>query len=443
MTNTSTNQQEVMNDEGCCLSEKRMMKMNRSIYMFIIVLSLITAPKSLAQISPNNIKDIKQHGNKSINPDTVFTRYPQKDLPGVFAGIFHKKKNTTPKKDTITSKPTFSGLPAAGYTLVSKFAVTVTGNAAFRTGSSAQISTITSYVSYTQNKQFLLPIESDIWTKGNKYNLVGDFRFYSYPQSTFGLGSNSGIKNEDPMDYLYFRFYETVLRHVKGHFYAGAGYIIDYHSNITHHGPLNGAKSDYEAYGPQSKTVASGITLNALFENRDNPIYPGKGYYGSIQYRNNTQLLGSTSSWTSLIVDLRTYFKLPANSDNVLAFWSYDWVGLTGKPGYLDLPSNQWDAYSSTGRGYIQGRFRGSKEVYAETEYRFKITRNGLFGGVLFLNGQSYSAAPGTKLQSIQPGFGTGLRIKINKTSKTNIAFDYGFGRQGSGGLFINIGEVF
>jgi hypothetical protein len=81
--------------------------------------------------------------------------------------------------------------------------------------------------------------------------------------------------------------------------------------------------------------------------------------------------------------------------------------------------------------------------VYAEAEYRYKITRNGLLGGVFFINGESLSAAPGTRLQGIQPGYGPGLRIKLNTVSKTNITVDYGFGREGSRGLFIDVGEAF
>ena len=400
-------------------------------FLTAFLYSLISIPIAQAQNTP------------VTKSDTAVVK--QKDLYEVVGGLFNKHKDykKTEKKDSITSKPTYSVVPAVGYTLVSKFVVTLTGNAVFRMDSTARISTVTSYISYTQNKQFLLPIETDLWTKGNKYNLVGDYRFYKYPQSTFGLGSGSNIANEDPMDYLYFRFYETVLRHISGNFYAGAGYIIDYHTHISDTGPLNGAPSAYAAYGAASTTVASGLTLNALFDNRDNSIYPEKGFYGSLQFRNNFTFLGSSSAWTSLIADVRKYVNLPEGSDNVLAFWSYDWLVLSGKPGYLDLPSNQWDAYSSTGRGYIQGRFRGAHEIYAETEYRFKISANGLLGGVVFVNGQSYSAGPGTRLQAIQPGYGPGLRIKINKTSKTNIAFDYGFGKQGSNGLFINIGEVF
>jgi hypothetical protein len=81
--------------------------------------------------------------------------------------------------------------------------------------------------------------------------------------------------------------------------------------------------------------------------------------------------------------------------------------------------------------------------VYLESELRFRISRNGLFGGVLFGNAQTFSGESGTGLQKIQPGFGTGLRIKINKASRTNLAIDYGFGSQGSKGLFIAVGEYF
>jgi len=127
----------------------------------------------------------------------------------------------------------------------------------------------------------------------------------------------------------------------------------------------------------------------------------------------------------------------------VIALWNYDWIILNGNPAYLDLPSTQWDSNSATGRGYIQGRFRGAQMVYLEGEYRFRLTADGLLGGVVFLNGESFSAAQGTRLQAMQPGFGPGVRIKLNKISNTNITVDYGFGRQGSNGLFIDVGEAF
>jgi hypothetical protein len=149
-----------------------------------------------------------------------------------------------------------------------------------------------------------------------------------------------------------------------------------------------------------------------------------------------------TNYW-SLTIDLRRYFKPFVNSDNILALWSYNWFTFNGNVPYLNLPSRAWDAYSNMGRGYIQSRFRGKNLLYVETEYRFSITRNGFLGGVVFANAQSVTDWPSNKFQTIYPAVGTGIRIKINKHSNTNVCIDYAFGLNGSNGLFINLGEVF
>lgn len=360
----------------------------------------------------------------------------------VLHSVFHTTPSST-KNDSIGLKPVVSVVPALGYALQSRLAFLISGNIAFRSAPQSRVSTVISSLAYTQNKQITLPIQSSIWSKNNNYNFVGEIRLYKYPQSTFGLGSSSNISNEDPMDYNYVRFSEIALRKISGNFYTGAGYIIDYHADITHTGTTNGVVSDYETYGPASHTVSSGLTLNGQFDTRDSPINPSEGLYASYEFRENLKALGSTSTWNSLILDVRKYLRFPAASKNVIAFWSYDWLTLSGMPPYLDLPSTLWDASTNAGRGYIQGRFRGAQMVYAETEYRYAITGNGLLGGVVFINAQSFSAAPGTRLQAIQPGYGPGIRIKLNKVSKTNICVDYGFGRQGSRGLFVNVGELF
>ncbi|WP_158826795.1 BamA/TamA family outer membrane protein [Mucilaginibacter lacusdianchii] len=385
---------------------------------------LITGKKGASDTLRNNLDDSDQ-----------------KDLPDIFRSWFHIKSK--PGNDSVTNKPEISVVPAIGYTLVSKLALVLSGNVAFRRAPQSRISTVVASASYTQNKQFIIPVQTTVWSKNNDYVFVGDYRFYKYPESTYGLGSNSDIRAEDPMSFSFARFYETALRHVSGNWYAGIGYAVDTYWNISHEGALNGTLSDYERYGMRSHSLASGFTVNALHDSRDNSINPQKGWYGSMQYRINPQWLGSTNGWQSLILDFRKYVPFPANSHNVLAFWSYNWLILHGNPPYLNLPSSSWDPNSATGRGYIQGRFRGAQMVYLESEYRFRITHNGLLGGVLFANAETLTAQPGTHFQRIQPAIGPGLRLKLNKVSHTNIAIDYGFGRQGSKGLFIDVGEVF
>ncbi|GAB2699600.1 BamA/TamA family outer membrane protein [Mucilaginibacter koreensis] len=366
---------------------------------------------------------------------------PQKDFGDVIRQLFHRPPAAG--IDSVTSKPEISIVPAIGYTLVSRFAIVLSGNVAWRRAPQSRISTIIASADYTQNKQFTIPIQTSIWSKNNEWNFLGDYRFYKYPQSTYGLGSNADIKDENPMDFSFARFYETALHHITGNLYAGLGYIVDTHWNISDQGPLNGAPNDYRNYGARSHTISSGNTLNAVYDSRDFAINPSNGWLASLTYRRADRFLGSTTPWSSLLIDVRRYYRFPASSNNIIAFWTYDWLTLNGRPSYLDLPSTSWDQNSATGRGYIQGRFRGAQMLYLESEYRFQLTHNGLLGGVVFVNAQTLSAAPGTKLQSIQPAIGPGLRIKLNKTSRTNVAIDYGFGRQGSKGLFIDVGEAF
>src|SRR5208337_4623240 len=106
------------------------------------------------------------------------------------------------------------------------------------------------------------------------------------------------------------------------------------------------------------------------------------------------------------------------------------------KPAYLNLPSLGWDDYNNTGRGYVQGRFTGNNLVYLESEYRFHITANGLFGGVVYGNVESIVKSINDGIHKIIPGYGAGLRFKFNKDSDTNVCVDYAFGIGGSRGFF-------
>lgn len=369
-------------------------------------------------------------------------------MSDVVRNILHPNRPAKKKlDDSLIVKPTFSAVPAIGYTLTTKTAATISGNMAFRLDSTTKLSTVTASAAYTQNKQFTVPVESNIWTHNSKFNLLGDYRFYKYPQYTYGLGSNSDIENQELLDYYFLRFAEVLQTHIISNFFAGVGYMLEYQWGISDQGLASGKESDYEKYKYDSsnKEFASGFIINGVYDSRDNSINPSKGFYSGVQFRSSLTALGSDRNWQSLIIDTRKYFKLPANSRNILALWSYDWVVVHGKPPYLDLPSTTWDVYSNTGRGYIQGRFRGSQMVYLESEYRMVLTANGLLGCVVFLNAESLSGAPGigSRLQGVQPGWGGGLRIKLNKKSETNLDLDYGFGTQGSNGIFINIAECF
>ena len=185
--------------------------------------------------------------------------------------------------------------------------------------------------------------------------------------------------------------------------------------------------------------------MRVLYDNRINAANPFNGWYASFVYRRSLEALGSDGNWGSVQIDVRKYFELQPNHRNILALWSFDWRSVGGKTPYLLLPSTGWDDQFNTGRGYIQGRYRGADMTYQEAEDRITLSRNGMFGMVIFANAQSFYEEFGqSKFTSIAPGYGAGIRIKLNKNSGTNICVDYGFGLPGAGGgIAVNVGEVF
>jgi hypothetical protein len=380
--------------------------------------------------------------SNTIAQDTV----AQKDIIDILLTVIGKD----PSKRQVVSdnrkgKLHLSGSPAIEYSAQTGLAYNITGNVAFYTAdhSDANISSILVAPMFTQKQQFIVPVQSSIWTKGNKYNFIGDWRFLKYPEDTYGLGGYTKADDGYKLDYNYVRFYQFALRKISNDFYAGIGYQLDNHYNIREVIPVGTATTDFQRYGFSTSSRSSGLSIDFLFDNRRNSINPDHGFYGNIVLRQNMQWLGSDENYNSLLVDIRKYFHPVSGSRNILAIWSYNLFTLSGHPPYLDLPSTGWDTYSNTGRGYVQSRFRSRNMVDLETEYRFGISRNGLIGGVVFANVQSYSEMATNRFEVIQPGYGAGLRIKFNKFSRTNVCIDYGFGAHGSSGLFLNLGEVF
>jgi hypothetical protein len=414
---------------------------NRLIIIVLIVV-LIARPKFIyAQSKPigNSGDTIPYPQIENLN-DT--TRY-EKDLIDIIRKEFNFKHEAKKEISANTGLgPYLSFFPVVGYAIASGYVGAVISNISFFTSKKEnKISSVLLGLFYSQYNQYWSIINSNIYAKNGKYNFVGDWRLYKFPTKTFGLGSSSLPVNADKIDYSYVKISEVVLQSIFPNFYFGPGYHFDYHSNIKELNKIP-IVTDFQKYGLKGQSRSSGISLNLMYDSRANSINPVSGTYCNLQYRHNFTFLGSEQNWKSIIIDAREYIKLPAKSRNVLALWSYNNFTF-GNPPYLDLPSTGWDAYNNTGRGYAQGRFRGKNLIYFESEYRFLLTRNGLFGAVIFANGESFSEWPSNNIGKIVPGYGIGARIKINKHSRTNLAIDYGFGNHGSKGFSFNLGELF
>ena len=381
--------------------------------------------------------------------DTLRTGPPapgvaQKDMGDVlrklFPGLYHSRRDTTSLTD---GNRVATVLPTLSYSLQTGVLLQLNFNVALRRDD-AKVSTLASSVAVTQKKQAILSVTTSLWTRDNHSNWFGDYRLMHYPQRTYGLGMHTRTGEYVSMNFNYLRFYQIVLHRLEGNLYGGLGYQLDNHWGVDSYSPAAEVYriGDYQL-GVRGRSISSGVALMLLYDSRDNSINPQGGAYAKLHLRPNFKKLGSDSNYQTLQLEGRKYLHPNPNSRNILALWSYNLLTLSGTPPYLDLPATGWDTYADTGRGYIQGRFRGKNLLYAEAEYRYGITRNGLLGGVVFTNVETVSEPKTNRFDKLAPAAGVGLRLNIKKASHSNLAIDYGIGIQGSKTLSFNVGEVF
>jgi hypothetical protein len=324
----------------------------------------------------------------------------------------------------------------------------------------------------TTKNQFILNARSKIYLKENKWFVQGDWRLLLYSQPTYGLGINqsdadkgiaainSGASSTEltpePMKFKQVRFFEEAARKLgNSDFYAGVGVAIDQHFMIQDQLLDTVATSpDYfitSHYAYSKKTGfnpagygTNGIKLSILTDTRDNISNAYKGYYASISLVNNLKIGSNSEQSTQLMYDGRYYLGVSKlNPRQVLAFWSFGTFLLAGNMPYLALPSIGWDTYNRSGRGYIQGRYRGLNMLYNEAEYRFPISKSGLFGATLFVNSTNASSYYKDLFYNIAIGYGAGLRMQMDKRARTNLTVDFGMAAKEFGGIYFNLQEAF
>ena len=391
------------------------------------------------------------------NSDTIPT-CPVKSLPDLF-----KKKDSVltfkPIKESFFLViPVVGSSPATGFLFGAVTQYTFKGKQP-----EANYSSFNFGATYTTKKQLLVNVKNTILLNTNKVYLSGDWRYYIFSQNNYGLGSdiippkrnNENFVLEElsqPMGYDYLKFHQTVSFRIGGDFYIGGGLHLDGYTNISDKlldVPNNVLTEHYkysEKYGfSTNEYYVNGLSLNFVFDSRDNQVNANNGLYFNINFRDNPVLRKNQLSSSVLFTELKYYIPLSkTNAQHVLAFWTYGQFLTHGNLPYLNLPAIGWDKTSRGGRGYVQGLIRGQNLAYFETEYRFPISCNQLISGTVFAN---FTTASDKDRQvklfnAVQPAFGIGLRILIDKATRTNLILNQSWGRQ-SNAFYLNAGEAF
>jgi outer membrane protein assembly factor BamA len=413
----------------------------RHLFYFSILLVAFMQFSALAQSDKDSIR-----------------RCPVKSLPELF-----KKKDSVlvlkPKKNNFfLIIPIIGSQPATGFSYGFVTQYTFKGKKL-----DDKYSSINLGATYTEKKQVLINVKNSVMLNNNRVFLSGDWRFYIFSQPNYGLGTDlipPAIRDDgfdlealkEPMNYNYLKFHQTVSWEVKDNYYVGAGVHLDWYTTITDEN-LNIAAGQFtnhynysKKYGfNENEYFVNGLSLNLLYDSRDNQINTNRGMFANINYRFNPALSKNQHASNVLFMEYRYFLPLSKyNEQHVFSVWATGQLVTVGTVPYLNLPSIGWDQRSRSGKGYTQGLFRGQKMVYFETEYRFPISCNQLVSGTVFANFTTASDKDREirLFQYIQPAVGVGLRILIDKATRTNLVLNYAWGRH-SKAFYLNAGESF
>ena len=368
---------------------------------------------------------------------------------------FRHKDATPPSEPDDYRKAMKAFAPVIGAKPSSGVIFGVAGNIGFFRGepSTTRISSSVASVTFTTKKQAGISAHTTMFGRDDRWLLELDHRFQWTSQETFGLGTNTASLSGEQVRFDFYRLYQSAYLRLRKNLFAGAGLHFDSHADIRpdEAGEEQWPHSAFYEYSvanqlPLDTQISAGPSLEVIWDSRDSFINPSRGWLARASYRALLDgFLGGDSGWEKMSVDVRAYAPLSSNRRYKLAVWAYADLVVDGVAPYFDLPSTAGDPYGRSGRGYAEGHFRGEKLAFVELEYRAPLMRNDFLGMVAFVNTTTISnQQKGEQLfDNAAPGGGAGLRVLLNKRSRTNLAFDVGFGNNGNRGVYLVVQEAF
>ena len=373
-------------------------------------------------------------------------KVPQRDVGDLARAILGRPVHTEVETElrpglSLTVPPSLGYNPAYG----AYFGASVAIGGWLGNPKTTSVSSGTAGATYSTEGQTSVQFRSDFYLPDNQWALKIDWRYLDTSQPTFGLGPDVPARSEYPMDFVLYRFYQTVYRRVsKSPVFVGLGYHFDRYDEIHDTRAEAGEPTPYGTYmgGTPSHTQSSALSANILIDTRDNSINASRGLFWNASLRAYDPWLKSDVLSQTLWSDFRSFSRLPHDSPNVLAIWTYLWFTFGHAP-YLDLPAIGWDTYGRSGRGFVQGHIRGGNQAYLEFEYRKRLSADGLWGGVLFGSLIGTTDSEGGPFSGMDKGIGAGLRVKFSKRTNTNLAVDAAFGQDDTPRVFLGLQEAF
>lgn len=291
-----------------------------------------------------------------------------------------------------------------------------------------QPSSVSFYGDIATSGFYLLGVRGTNLFPHDRYRLVYNLYFFSFPSYFWGTGYANGSNNDNKSKYKRLQNQVKVdfLVRLAKNLYMGPGMSFDYveGQNFENISLLDGQSRS-------NISVGAGVSL--VYDSRDFLTNAYKGMYLKLEQRFYPSFLGTKRPFnrTDLIFD---YYQplwkgaiLATDFHTMLNYGDTPWTMMAMMGGSLRM------------RGYYEGRYRDNNIIELQAELRQHVwRRNGMAvwvgGGNVFKDFNRFNWS------HTLPNYGIGYRWEFKK--RVNVRLDYGFGK-GQTGFIFNINEAF
>ncbi|MFH2041366.1 MAG: BamA/TamA family outer membrane protein [Acidobacteriota bacterium] len=292
----------------------------------------------------------------------------------------------------------------------------------------------------TQNRQYSIELQPEIYLKNETYYIKGSLRISRYPDKFFGIGDGTTSEMEESYTPEFLKLELSFQKKILSGsgIYAGLGYKFERHRmiEVMPEGALSatGGPERLEIHGREGGTLSAlGLILN--WDTRDNIYFPRNGRLFQLTADVYAAALGSDFDFTSLKLDLRTY--LPLLTSHALAFQFLMETRL-GEPPFYSLSHLGGDRIL---RGFYTGRFRDKTAAVLQGECRLQVLKK--LGVVLFAGLGNVADRPGhLNLRTLKYTLGIGVRFFLSPGETPCVRGDFGLGKKSSG-LYVTVKDAF
>jgi hypothetical protein len=292
---------------------------------------------------------------------------------------------------------------------------------------------------YTSNDSYAFGLAFRTYLAEDRWRFVGGGATGRINYDFFGVGAGLGSSGKSiPLSQTASGFGLEALRRVSKGLFAGVRYVYA-DSTIR----LNGiAPPDIPVPEGDRAVVLASLGPHVQVDTRDSTFYPTRGTLFDLHADFYDSAFGGDRGFQSYTADVNVYVR--TGDRQVLAMRASGCAVKGDAPLYaLCLFGSHNDL-----RGYESGQYRDRAMFAAQAEYRLGLPERlgflGRFGLAAFAGVGGVASGFGDfSSDELLPSGGFGLRYLLTRESHINLRVDWAWGKGGSNGIYVGVGEAF